>query len=207
MGVAPNARPAAVADGTISASASASRSTATATSASVSAACGAGDLSLRVFESSLGRPASHGGSAADVPIGSGLLALHSTRVQQLTLVFTNVSHAACTMHGYPSVDFLWAGARGPLSAPDSFSRGAEVTDVRLSPGGAATSLIAFTTNGNANSRGSRCDAVVAVRVYPPGSTQALISGARDAGTGLVVPHFYVCGHKVVVQAVRAVQAR
>ena len=188
------------------ASASASASAAASASASASttsaAACGAGDLSLQVFESPQAASAGHD-SEPPLPIGSGLLALHSTRVQQLTLVFTNVSHSACMLRGYPSVDFLRVGARGPLSAPDSFSRAAKVADVRLSPGGAAESLITFTTNSYGNSRGSRCDAVAAVRAYAPGSTRALISGVRDDGNGHVVPDFFVCGHKVVVRALQA----
>lgn len=189
---APNAAPAAVADKTISTSKN--------TNVRADEACAAADLSLQVFESSHATPSSHVRNPV-VPIAPGLGALHGTRTQQLTLVFTNVSHAMCTLRGYPSVDFLRAGIHGPLSAPDSFSRATKVTNVRLSPGGAAKSLISFTTNSTANSRGSRCDEVVAVRVYPPGSVNALISGARDA-TNHDIPHFYVCGHRVVVRAVQ-----
>jgi hypothetical protein len=136
-----------------------------------------------------------------VPIGPGLGALHGIQAQQLTLVFTNVSRSACTVSGYPSVDFLRAGAQGPLSAPDSFSQTTTVTDVRLSPGSAARSSITFTTNSYANSRGSRCDEVVAVRAYLPGSVKSLVSGARD-GANRRIQHFYVCGHKVIVQALQ-----
>ena len=166
-------------------------------------ACTAADLNLQVFESSqANRPPNHN-DAPIVPIGTGLGALlHGTRTQQLTLVFTNVSNSACTTRGYPSVDFLRAGVHGPLSAPDSYSGAAKVTNVRLAPGGAARSLITFTANSDANSRGSHCDAVIAVRVYPPDSTKALISGARDEQDH-PISHFYVCGHKVVVQALQA----
>jgi hypothetical protein len=190
---APNAAPAVVADKTISTSQNAN--------VNPNEACAAADLSLQVFESSRATPSSSHARNPVVPIAPGLGALHGTRAQQLTLVFTNVSHAACTMRGYPSVDFLRSGIHGPLSAPDSFLRATKVTDVRLSPGGAAKSLISFTTNSTANSRGSRCDEVVAVRVYAPGSVNALISGARDE-TNHNIPHFYVCGHKVVVRAVQ-----
>ena len=125
----------------------------------------------------------------------------ATSEQQLTLLFTNRSHAACTLRGYPSVDFLRAGVWGPLSAPDSFAPNPGVVSVRLAPGDAASSRIAFTTNGSANPRGVRCEQVVAVRVYPPGLTKALTSDVRDVADHRI-PSFYVCGHKVVVHAVR-----
>jgi hypothetical protein len=193
LAAAPNAAPAAAADTTIS--------TNTSKNANPNEVCAAADLSLQVFESSYATPSSHVRTPV-VPIAPGLSALHGTRAQQLTLVFTNVSHSACTMRGYPSVDFIRSGVHGPLSAPNSFSRATKVTDVRLSPGGAARSLISFTTNSYANSHGSRCDEVVAVRVYPPDSVNALVSGARDEANHNI-PRFYVCGHMVVVRAVQS----
>ena len=163
--------------------------------------CTTADLGFQVFEPSQPTPSGHAGTPT-VPIGPGLGALRGTRAQQFTLVFTNVSHAACTVSGYPSVDFLQPGTRGPLSAPNSYSPSTKVTNVRLSPGGAAQSSITFTTNSYTNPRGSRCNEVVSVRVYIPGSTKALVSGARD-NAGHRIADFYVCGHKVVVWALQA----
>ena len=125
----------------------------------------------------------------------------ATRTEQLTLAFTNVSHANCTLRGYPSVDFLRGGIRGPLSAPNTFAPVPSVADVHLSPGGVATAQITFISNGTDNPRGSRCDQVIAVRAYAPGSMKALTSAARDL-SGHHIPSFYVCGHKVVVHAVQ-----
>lgn len=172
--------------------------TATATNTTVSA-CSTADLHLQVLEASQPTPLDHLGTT--IPINPGLLARQTTRTEQLTLIFTNVSHSACTMHGYPSVDFLRAGVHGPLSAPDSFAQSPGITNVRLAPGETAESQISFTTNSAANSRGRRCDEVVAVRVYPPGSTKALTSGTRDS-RNLRIPNFYVCGHAIVVRAVQ-----
>ena len=179
-------------------STSAARNTPTPT-ATVSA-CTTADLNLQVFEPSPAIPAGHTRTPV-VPIGPGLGALHGIRAQQLTLVFTNVSHATCIVSGFPSVDFLRAGVQGPISTPDSFSRTTAVPDVRLSPGSAARTSITFTTNSYANSHGSRCDEAVAVRAYLPGSVRALVSGARD-GANHRIQYFYVCGHKVVVQALQ-----
>jgi hypothetical protein len=121
----------------------------------------------------------------------------------MALIFTDVSRSDCVLRGYPSVDFLQAGVHGPLSAPNSFLPIPRVTDVHLSPGATATSLITFTTNGVGNPGGSRCDEVVAVRVYPPGSTSALLSAAHDSSkNGAVIPHFFICGHEVIVRAVQ-----
>jgi len=175
--------------------------TATNTSVATSLACATTDLNLQVFEPPQATPSNHAGTPT-VPIGPGLGALRGTRPQQFTLVFTNVSRTSCTVSGYPSVDFLQAGMRGPLSAPNSYSPATRVTVVRLSPGGAAQSSITFTTNSYANLHGSRCNEVVAVRVYIPGSTKALVSGARDEA-GHRIADFYVCGHKVVVWALQA----
>jgi hypothetical protein len=162
--------------------------------------CTTADLSLQVFEPSPATPSGHARTPV-VPIGPGLGALHGIQAQQLTLVFTNISHSACTVSGFPSVDFLRAGVQGPLSAPNSFSHATTVADVRLSPGSAARSAITFTTNSYANSRGSRCDEVVAVRAYLPGSMRALVSGARD-GANHRIQHFYVCGHTIIVRALQ-----
>jgi hypothetical protein len=121
----------------------------------------------------------------------------------MTLTFTDVSHSDCILRGYPSVDFLQVGTHGPLSAPNSFSPIPGITAVRLTPGATASSLITFITNGSGNAQGSRCDTVVAVRVYPPGSTSALISAAHDGSKkGGVIPRFFVCGHQVIVRAVQ-----
>jgi Protein of unknown function (DUF4232) len=177
-------------------STSAARSTSTATLS----ACTTADLNLQVIEPSPVAPSGHARTPV-VPIGPGLGALHGIQTQQLTLVFTNVSRSTCIVSGFPSVDFLRAGVQGPLSAPDSFSRTTAVPDVRLSPGSAARASITFTTNSYANSRGSRCDEAVAVRAYLPGAVGALVSGARD-GANHRIQYFYVCGHKVVVQALQ-----
>jgi hypothetical protein len=128
-----------------------------------------------------------------------------TRTQQLTLTFTNVSRSECMLRGYPSVDFLRGGIKGPLSAPDSFAANPGVADVFLAAGGTATAQVTFTANGADNPRGAHCDQVIAVRVYAPGSTKALTSGAHDAG-GHRIPSFFVCGHKVVVHAVQGAGA-
>lgn len=125
----------------------------------------------------------------------------ATKVQQLTLVVTNASHSTCTLRGYPSVDFLRAGVRGPLTAPNSFTPDPKGAVVRLAPGEAASSLIAFTTNGPGNPHGARCEQVVSVRVYAPGSTTALTAAVRDS-TGHRIASFYVCGHGVVVHALQ-----
>ena len=174
--------------------------------------CSAAALHLQVFESSLPSPSTHPDASPNAKSTSAnsvrtsptnnLDSRNSTRTQQLTLVFTNVSRSACTLRGYPSVDFLRAGVRGPLSAPDSFVPTPGVATVRISPGGAASSLITITTNSSGNHHGSRCEAVIAVRVYPPGSTKALTSATRTSSTSAALPHFYVCGHKVVVRAVQ-----
>jgi len=171
----------------------------TTTNTTVSA-CSTADLHLQVLETSLPTLSDHVGTT--IPIDPGLLARQTTRTEQLTLVFTNVSHSSCTMQGYPSVDFLRAGAHGPLSAPNSFAQSPGITNARLAPGATADSQISFTTNSAANSRGRRCDEVVAVRVYPPGSTKALISGTHDSRNRRI-PNFYVCGHAIVVRAVQS----
>lgn len=168
---------------------------------SAGGACSSGALSLQVTAASSVAYVAGGGAVG----GGARLEVHglafATRTQQLTLTFTNVSRASCTLRGYPSVDFLRGGIKGPLSAPDSFAPNPGVADVELSPGGVATAQVTFTANGAGNPHGLRCDQVVAVRVYAPGSTKALTSGAHDAA-GHRIPSFYVCGHKVVVHAVQ-----
>lgn len=163
--------------------------------------CAGGALRLQV--TALTSAGAAGGSADS--LGAANLRKYApgvgTRTQQLTLTFTNVSRVTCTLRGYPSVDFLRGGVRGPLSAPDAFAASPSVADVDLSPGATATAEITFIANGRSNPQGSRCEQVIAVRVYAPGSTKALSSAVRDT-SGHRLPSFYVCGHKVVVQAVQ-----
>jgi hypothetical protein len=73
--------------------------------------------------------------------------------------------------------------------------------VELSPGGDASADITFVANGTNNPHGARCEQVIAVRVYAPGSIKALSSAIRDT-SGHRLPSFYVCGHKVIVHAVQ-----
>ncbi|HWG22852.1 DUF4232 domain-containing protein [Actinospica sp.] len=175
--------------------------TPTTVSTSTADACAAAALNLQVTASSAAGYVGGGGYTG----GSTKSGHHSliivTRTQQLTLTFTNVSHIRCTLRGYPSVDFLRGGIKGPLSAPDSFAPKPGVTDVYLLPGNAATAQVTFTANGADNPHGARCDQVIAVRVYAPGTTKALTTTARDMA-GHRIPSFYVCGHKVVVHAVQ-----
>ncbi len=163
--------------------------------------CAGGALRLQV--TALTSAGAAGGSADS--LGAANLRKYApsvgTRTQRLTLTFTNVSRFTCTLRGYPSVDFLRGGIRGPLSAPDSFAASPSVVDVDLSPGATATAEITFAANGRNNPQGSRCEQVIAVRVYAPGSTKALSSAVRDT-SGHRLQSFYVCGHKVVVQAVQ-----
>jgi hypothetical protein len=163
--------------------------------------CAVGALRLQV--TALTSAGTAGGSADS--LGAANLRRYApsvgTRTQQLTLTFTNVSRLTCTLRGYPSVDFLRGGVRGPLSAPDTFAASPSVVDVDLSPGATATAEITFIANGRNNPQGSRCEQVIAVRVYAPGSTRALSSTVRDT-SGHRLPSFYVCGHRVVVQAVQ-----
>lgn len=144
-------------------------------------------------------------SAANSSHGESLTGAHSTenatRELQLTLVVTNTSHSPCTLSGYPSVDFLRAGVRGPLAAPNSFAPDPKVAVLRLVPGDVARSLIAFTTNGPNNPRGVHCEQVVAVRVYPSGSTTALTAAVHDTSNHRIAS-FYVCGHGIVVHALQ-----
>ena len=174
-------------------------------------ACSSVDLSLQAFELPLTTVPTHpvhAPSPTNLP-GSTASGRSATRPQQMTLLFTDVSRSACTLSGYPSVDFLQTGLAGPLSAPNSFAPIPGVTKIHLAPGTTATSVITFITNGATNPHGSRCDDVVAVRVYPPGSTSALVSQAHDSsakGAGSIIAHFFVCGHVVIVRAMQPNQS-
>lgn len=170
--------------------------TAASTTTSTNDACRATSLRLQAYVSPLTAPQ----SAA------------LTRDQTLTLVFTNTSGFACTLRGYPSVDFLRAGIRGPLSTPDAFSASASVTPVRLASGAAASAAITFATDGSANGTangsattpgGSRCEDVIGVRVYPPDSVTALSTEVTDSRTASAISHFSVCGHRVDVGSIQA----
>ena len=169
------------------------QTTLTAASATTSAndACRSSSLRLQAFEPTLSTP-----HAAAL-----------TGNQTITLVFTNASSSACTLRGYPSVDFLRAGIRGPLSTPDAFSASDPVAPVRLASGATASAAITFATNGFANGSadvgGSHCEDVTGIRVYPPGSVIALSAEVIDPRTAIPASHFSVCGHRVDVGSIKA----
>ena len=76
--------------------------------------CAGGALRLQV--TALTSAGAAGGSADS--LGAANLRRYApgvgTRTEQLTLTFKNVSGLTCTLRGYPSVDFLRGGVRGPL---------------------------------------------------------------------------------------------
>jgi hypothetical protein len=89
------------------------------------------------------------------------------RAGQFLVDFTNVSGAACSLRGYPSVSAYGAGERelGAVGAPDT--SGAAIRLVVLSRGKSAVSPVAATAP---SLPASRCRPVTAagLRVVPPG---------------------------------------
>jgi hypothetical protein len=163
-------------------------STSSVTGATTGNNCAASALRLTVTLAPAPPEASGGGGGA------------ATRSERLTLVFTNIASSPCDLRGYPNVDFLRAGAGGPLSEPDTFaSTQDDATRVELAPGGAAVATATFVTDDPSNAQGFGCDDAVAVRAFLPGLSAAIYAGIQDAH-GVPLRHFFVCGHGIVVSA-------
>ncbi|WP_051951881.1 DUF4232 domain-containing protein [Actinacidiphila yeochonensis] len=99
------------------------------------------------------------------------------------LVLTNTSGTSCHVDGYPGVSLLDADGRQIGQPADRDPRA--YSPVVLAPGAAASDTI-----HTANRMGTCLPASVKVRVYPPGSRQALTADGQVtvcAGTFTVTP--------------------
>ncbi|MEW2347691.1 DUF4232 domain-containing protein [Streptomyces sp. NPDC006684] len=106
-----------------------------------------------------------------------------------SLVFTNTSGRTCVLSGYPGVSHL-AGDGAQIGAPAKREGGAG-SSVRLAPGAKAHSEV-HTLNGGV---GGPCRAKgELLRVYPPGSREAMTTRAGD---------FRVCGDTFTVTTLSA----
>jgi hypothetical protein len=106
-----------------------------------------------------------------------------------SLVFTNTSGRTCVLRGYPGVSQL-AGDGAQIGAPATREGGAGGS-VRLAPGAEAHSEVHTLNRGV----GGPCRAKgELLRVYPPGSREAMTTRATD---------FRVCGDTFTVTTVSA----
>jgi hypothetical protein len=96
-----------------------------------------------------------------------------------TIVFTNISHHACTLFGNPGVSFLDAsGAQVGQTA--SFSRTDERATVALAPQGAANATLQLPDPGNFSASSCSPATTAKIRVIPPGDRSSLV--AADSQT-------------------------
>jgi hypothetical protein len=104
-----------------------------------------------------------------------------------SLVFTNAGAHACSLVGYPGVSVIGADGSQIGSAADHAPGGQPAT-ITLAPGAPASALLDYHPAGNFDA--ATCGNVVtgtALRVYPPGNTQALTapsSYAMCTGAGM-----------------------
>lgn len=111
--------------------------------------CMTGGLSLR-----LGRPGSAAGS------------------HYQPIVFTNRTHATCTLTGYPGVSFVAPGTGRQVGTAATRNAQHAVIQIALSPGGSASALLQIVNRANYPSDHCNARGVSGFRVYPPGNTAA-----------------------------------
>lgn len=95
-----------------------------------------------------------------------------------TLVLTNSTSASCTLTGYPGVSYVTGDAGSQVGAPAART-GASAATVTLAPSGTASSQLQSVDAGAFPPARCRPTAVRGLRVYPPGSTDALYAPLPD----------------------------
>jgi hypothetical protein len=86
------------------------------------------------------------------------------------LEFTNLSHHACTLRGFPGVSAIGGG--GQLGSPAVQDHAVAASTVRLAPGGTAYALLEYldVVAGNCPSAAKRT--AFELQVFPPGQSRA-----------------------------------
>jgi Protein of unknown function (DUF4232) len=98
---------------------------------------------------------------------------HSLGHNAFSLEFTNLSHQACVLQGYPGVSATNLGGRelGRPASPDSAQAR---PSVRLAPGGTAISVLTIANADFFSGPGCRAVNAAGLRVYPPNQTKAKV---------------------------------
>jgi hypothetical protein len=87
------------------------------------------------------------------------------------LEFTDLSHQACTLYGFPGLSAI-GGNGQQLGSPASWDHSVAARTVRLAPGGTAYALLEYSDVVTGNCPGTSKGTAAELRVYPPGRTRA-----------------------------------
>jgi Protein of unknown function (DUF4232) len=89
----------------------------------------------------------------------------------MQLEFTNLSHRACTLYGFPGVSAV-ALIGQQLGSPAVWDHAVPPTTIRLVPGGTAHALLEYVDVVTGNCPGAHKRMAFELRVYPPGQSRA-----------------------------------
>lgn len=89
----------------------------------------------------------------------------------MQLEFTNLSHSACTLYGFPGVPAV-AITGQELGAPASWDHAVAPTTVRLAVGGTAHALLKYVDAVTGNCPSAHKRTASELRVYPPDQHRA-----------------------------------
>ena len=87
------------------------------------------------------------------------------------LEFTDLSHQACTLYGFPGLSAI-GGNGQQLGSPASWDHSVAARTVRLAPGGTAYALLEYSDVVTGNCPGTSKGTASELRIYPPDQTQA-----------------------------------
>ena len=88
------------------------------------------------------------------------------------IVWTNKSHSACTLFGYPGVSYVAPSSGKQVGAAATHNTQHPPRTVTLQPGGHASALVQMADYQNYPKAKCQPTAVSGLRVYPPGSHSA-----------------------------------
>ncbi len=82
------------------------------------------------------------------------------------LEFTNLSHHACTLYGFPGVSALGSNGK-QLGSPAAWDHAVKARTVRLTPGATAHAMLAYGNAVTGNCPSASKHTAFLLRVYPP----------------------------------------
>src|SRR5579875_1906986 len=85
------------------------------------------------------------------------------------LEFTDLSHQACTLYGFPGLSAI-GGNGQQLGSPASWDHSVAARTVRLAPGGTAYALLEYSDVVTGNCPGTSKGTASELRIYPPDQT-------------------------------------
>ena len=124
-----------------------------------------------------------------VPVESGGGSAFATT----SLVLRNTGSTTCTLYGYPGISFVAGDDRHQVGTSADQQPGTTPSRVTLVPGSAALAPLTIAANASVGAGACRPTDVVGLKIYPPGSKEAVLVDRPATACGAPDAHQLVVG--------------